>query len=325
MLGRQDKLMPITLVVDQLDGNRVFVDSGNVCTGGCLYCYAVDYNSTPLISRMEFTSADVAAKALKEKTSFSPGIYGTAISMGCYADPLHPSCISTTQEILPRMLAFGNPIQMASKCFAGSELLVHEIAAGQQYPGQFTLLVTVTSFSHASELEPGAPSPYERLQVLDTFQQAGINTALFIKPLLPGLSEFEIDTFVEAILKFQIQNCVIGLFYANPRILRKFARKGFPLTQKKNGQGNGHHFPNDVKRILTQKSSNEYRDEYYLRLKQWIDISIFKTSMCVVAKRLGIPDPMRTWMRYPDLCVNCQDCEGLLASLSPELQERYDG
>lgn len=318
--------MPITVTFDHIDKNRVFVDTGRVCTGACLYCYVPEFKSSALpASRKKFLSAELAVQAIQNETSFSPGVYGTAISMGCYADPLHSSCINRTQEILPSLLRLGNPIQMASKCFAGSAELAGQICAQQQYPGQFTLLVTITSFSHASEIEPGAPTPEERLQVLDVFQQAGINTAIFIKPILPGITEYDTDAFVEALLKFKVPNCVMGLFYANPRILNKFKKMGLPIQQIHADMLQTHHFPNDSQKVLIQSSDDELRDQFYETLRQCVDADVFKTSMCVVAHRLKIPDPMRTWRRYPDLCVNCQDCETLVADLPPELQEHYRG
>lgn len=314
--------MPITVTFDQVDKNRTFIDTSQICTGGCLYCYVEDFKTSSPAGRTEFTSAKLAAKALTNEASFVPGLHGTAISLGCYADPLHPNCIKITEEILPYIMAVGNPIQMASKCFAGGIELAHQIVAQQQYEGQFTLLVTITSFLHASRLEPGAPLPHERLNLLTAFQQAGINTALFIKPMLPGLTEYEVDAFAEAIRKFEIQNCVIGLFYANQRIWSRFISKKLPIKINDSGE---HHFPNDTRQILTQSSSNEMRDKFYSGLKEQVNIPIFKTSMCAVAHRLNIPDPMRTWRRYPDLCVHCQDCEKMVSALQPSLQERYNG
>jgi DNA repair photolyase len=187
-----------------------------------LYCYATDFESAPP-GRIEYKSAELASQALQDNAAFVPAIYGTAISMGCYADPLHPTCVSTTEEILAQVMVFGNPVQMASKCFSGSARMAPRIAAKQQYAGQFTLLVSLTSFSHAVEIEPGAPTPLERLGVLAEFQQAGINTALFIKPMIPGVTEYELDAFAEAIRKFEISNCVV--FLCNRRILDRFKGK----------------------------------------------------------------------------------------------------
>jgi DNA repair photolyase len=313
--------MSITITFDQIDRNRVFIDTNQICTGACLYCYVADFETSTLPGRKEFVSAEFATQALTNEASFVMGIHGTAISMGCYADPLHPNSIATTKKILPYILALENPIQMASKCFDGSIGLAHQLAAQQQYSGQFTLLVTITSFAYASELEPGTPAPYERLKVLADYQQAGINTALFIKPMLPGITEYEVDAFAEAIRKFEIPNCVIGLFYANQRILNKFKSKKLPIKIDNSGE---HYFPNDTHHVLNQTSSNKLRDEFYLNLKERVGIPVFKTSMCTVAHRLKIPDPMRTWRRYPDLCVNCQDCEKLVVALSSDLWERYD-
>ncbi len=152
-----------------------------------------------------------------------------------------------------------------------------------------------------------------------------INTAIFIKPILPGITEYDTDAFVEALLKFKVPNCVMGLFYANPRILNKFKKMGLPIQQIHADMLQTHHFPNDSQKVLIQSSDDELRDRFYETLRQCVDADVFKTSMCVVAHRLKIPDPMRTWRRYPDLCVNCQDCETLVADLPPELQEHYRG
>lgn len=319
--------MTITLIFDRLDKNRVFIDTQQHCSGGCLYCYAPDFEEKESLARTYFESGAETAQAVAGGPHFHTGIYGTAVSLGCYADPLHLTSYKSTLEVLPHLMALGNPIQMASKCFVGSAGMAHQIAAAQQYPGQFTLLVTITTFSHAAEFEPGAPTPQRRLEILDAFQQAGVNTALFIKPMLPGITEYEVEVFAAAMQKYSIPACVIGLFYANQRILDQFRRAGMPAQPQPVGAEGGHHFPNDAQQVLTQQSNDDLRDSFYQVLCQQTAstaIPIFKTSLCAVSHHLQIPDPMRTWRRYPDLCVGCQDCEKLVANLAPKIGERYN-
>jgi len=316
--------MSINVVFDHLDRNRVFIDSRRDCTGGCLYCYVSDYDLDSLPSVTKSSGAQVA-ELLESAPSFTPGRYGTAISLGCYADPLHPSCVRKTENVLTHVMPFGNPIQMASKCFTGGVAMARRIAAHQQYPGQLTLLVSITTFKRARRLEPNAPPPQHRLQVLRVFRQAKINTALFIKPILVGITDHEVETFEATIKEFQIDRCVVGIFYANSRIIANLERQGLWTDELRGSTQGKRHFPNDARQTLVQFGNGDLLDRFVERLRRCTNTLVFKTSMCVVAHSLGIPDPMRTWRRYPDLCVRCQDCEGLVTALPIDLQSRYGG
>jgi len=59
--------------------------------------------------------------------------------------------------------------------------------------------VTVTTLRLHRELEPRAPSPYDRLEALREAREAGLKTFLFLGPLIPGVVERELrDILAEA-------------------------------------------------------------------------------------------------------------------------------
>ncbi|MHC4691024.1 MAG: hypothetical protein ACYS5F_15565, partial [Planctomycetota bacterium] len=164
----------------------------------------------------------------------------------------------------------------------------------------------------------------KRIENLMVFKQAGLNTGLIIKPFLAGITNKDIKNFIKVINEYNLKWCVLGIFYANNNILDRFEKKQL-ITKEMDVRSIGkHHFPRDEKKVTFELGNGDSLDNFSMHLKKATGILVFKTSMCAVANRLNIPDPMRTWRRYPDLCIKCQDCEKLVSKLETHIQRRFD-
>lgn len=295
---------------------RVFIDSALGCPGGCRYCYLPDFGATATPVTYNFSGEDVA-QTLYANKQFVAGRHGTLISFGHMSDPFLAPVILKTLDYLEHVLSLGNPVQLASKCFGANKQTATAIAKWQQYDGQFMLNVSIPSLQHAAQLEPHTPPPAHRLRVMRDFIASDLATSLIIKPIIPGVTETEIDLFVEAIEMYQITHCIVGALYAGERILTSLNNvweNHIPLAGEVvdlQPTDDRLHFPNDTRQTLGSMTPLSIQQQIVDQLVARTQAMIFKTSSCALAQRLAIADPMLTWRRTPELCVQCQDCESL--------------
>ena len=323
---RPGRSMRVNVVFDQIDHNRIFIDIGEQCPGGCLYCYSGA--GTNMVARGDWLQPESVPSYIESRPSshFIPGIYGTAISIGCNTDPLAPRCRLTTISLLEKLLRYGNPIQLASKYYELDLSAYKRLEQAQSYPGQLTLNVTISTLTRAAELERNVPVPEERIRALAWMQSSTtLNPTLLVKPAIPGVTDQEKELLLGKLQEHRIKYCVVGMLYADVRITERLIAAGVGFVPEMLSRGSHpYHFPNQERPVLPHVTAQTDLDELAAFLSRSACTTVFKTSMCAVAHRLGIPDPMRNWKRYPGLCIKCQDCEGLVHSQVPqELRARY--
>ena len=174
------------------------------CEHGCVYCFArpghawlglspgLDFE-TRLVARPGI--ADVLERELRRK-SYRPA----PLAIGTYTDPYQP--IEATHGLMCEVLAvlrrFRHPVAIVTK---GSLIerdidILGEMAA----QGLCAVGVSVTTLDRAvaREMEPRVPTPARRLQVIDRLAAAGVPVRICASPLVPGLTDHELEAILEA-------------------------------------------------------------------------------------------------------------------------------
>lgn len=184
------------------------------CTMACIYCYTRgskyggDYKS---VVYAKTNAVPVLKRQLKN--SIRRDERGVII-LGFAADP-YPSIeqeLNLTREILGIIKRYKFPIHILTK----SKLIVRDmdilngIKSDAILPDELSNKLdngVIISFSLstldeklAKVIEPGAPSPIERLEIMKKFSAAGFTTGIVNMPILPFLSdsEHEIEEMVKA-------------------------------------------------------------------------------------------------------------------------------
>lgn len=174
------------------------------CEHGCIYCFArpshaflnlspgLDFE-TKLIARPGI--AEVLERELAAKT------YQVApIALGTNTDPYQP-CDRDHQlmrQILEVLAACDHPVAITTK---GSlierdlDLLGPMAAKGLVRVG---VSFTTLDAGLARQLEPRAPTPARRLQMVRRLSDAGIGVRLMLAPVIPGLTDPELEALLEA-------------------------------------------------------------------------------------------------------------------------------
>jgi len=171
------------------------------CEFGCIYCYAPDVLREP---RMWGQFVDIKrniptilAKELKKRTK---GVVGISTVTDAF-QPVERR-FEVTRRCLEQLLKFDFPISIQTK----SDLILKYLDLFQQF-SQIDIGITLTTMNEASRkvFEPRAASIQARLNVLKQLNAHGISTWLFIGPILPHITEQDIEALIQAAAHANVQ------------------------------------------------------------------------------------------------------------------------
>ncbi|KZY50702.1 PA0069 family radical SAM protein [Sulfitobacter sp. KE29] len=174
------------------------------CEHGCVYCFArpshaylglspgLDFE-TQLIARPE--APDVLARELRSKR------YQVApIAIGTNTDPYQPieKTHGIMRECLEVLAAFNHPVAIVTK----GSLIERDIDILGDMAGRglaaVGISVTTLDAKLSRLMEPRAPAPQRRLQVIRKLSEAGIPVRIMASPMIPALTDPELEAILTA-------------------------------------------------------------------------------------------------------------------------------
>ena len=174
------------------------------CEHGCIYCFArpthawlnlspgLDFE-TRLIARPGIGA--VLVRELRAKS------YRLApIAIGTNTDPYQPceAEYRVMREVLEVLAACRHPLSITTKgtlIERDLDLLAPMAAQGLVKVG---ISVTTLDRAIARGMEPRAPAPARRIETIRRLSQAGIPVGVMVAPVVPGLTDPEIDSILRA-------------------------------------------------------------------------------------------------------------------------------
>ena len=174
------------------------------CEHGCIYCYARPSHgylglSTGLDFETKLFAKPDAAKLLAQELRH-PGYKVSAMALGTNTDPYQPveREMKITRSVLETLAAFQNPFTIVTK----SALVVRDldIIAPMAAKRMAKVFISVTSLDRdfARRLEPRAATPTRRLAAISELAKAGVPTGVMVAPIIPGLTDWEIERILAA-------------------------------------------------------------------------------------------------------------------------------
>ncbi|WP_116598487.1 PA0069 family radical SAM protein [Primorskyibacter marinus] len=174
------------------------------CEHGCIYCFArpthaylglspgLDFE-TRLVARPE--APDVLAQELRAKR------YRVApIAIGTNTDPYQPieKAHGIMRACLEVLRAFRHPVAIVTKgalVERDMDILADMAADGLARVG---ISVTTLDAKLSRLMEPRVPAPKRRLATIRRLTQAGIPVRLMVSPIVPALTDPELESILEA-------------------------------------------------------------------------------------------------------------------------------
>ena len=161
------------------------------CAHGCLYCYAQDVTRFRMDTRWG-TCVEVKVnlpRLLKNELARGAlGVYG----IGTVTDAYQPAeeRYALTRACLQTFKDANANISILTK----STLVLRDLDILKGYEkAEVGVSIGIPDEQMAAILEPGAPSPQRRFQVLSELNAAGVRTYLMAAPILPGVSDSDSD------------------------------------------------------------------------------------------------------------------------------------
>ncbi|HEY3248220.1 MAG TPA: radical SAM protein [bacterium] len=165
------------------------------CAHACVYCFArkthwyLDQDGINNWSSRIFVK--VNAPEILRKELAKPSWTREEVHLGTATDPYQPAegAYRVTRCILEALRDFATPVSILTKStmVLRDKDVLAELARG---PGA-TVCFSITTVDPkvGREIEPDVPPPIRRLEVMRQLADAGIDTAVLLAPVLPGITD----------------------------------------------------------------------------------------------------------------------------------------
>ncbi|MBX5436962.1 MAG: radical SAM protein [Alicyclobacillaceae bacterium] len=176
------------------------------CTHGCSFCYARAFHTYMGLDAddtfqreiwVKVNAADVLDRQLERlarrhrwNLAALAADIGTIV-IGTATDPYQPVEAQTevTRECLKVLAAYRVPVSITTR----SPLILRDLDLLTQMPVRVHISVHTLDKAVWRALEPATPAPDKRLQAVRELTQAGVQTGVFLAPIIPGLTDRRSD------------------------------------------------------------------------------------------------------------------------------------
>lgn len=174
------------------------------CEHGCIYCFArpshAYLNMSPgLDFETKLIARPNAAKLLTKELS-NPRYVSDVLAVGTNTDPYQP--IEKEHRIMRDCLIvlrdFQHPVSITTKgVLVERDIdILSEMAA--KHLARVAVTITTLDAEVSRKMEPRVPNPKRALQTIKTLSDAGITVRVLMSPIVPGLTDHEIEKILKA-------------------------------------------------------------------------------------------------------------------------------
>jgi DNA repair photolyase len=270
-------------------GFEISVNPYRGCEHGCIYCYARPFHEyLGFSSGLDFETKIMvkldAPKLLREELS-SPGWQPKVIAMSGVTDPYQPveRRLKLTRRCLEVLAEFRNPAAIVTK----NQLVTRDIdflgeLARHRAAAVFISLTTLDA-ELRKVMEPRTSPPAARLAAVAALSQAGIPAGVLIAPVIPGLTDHEIPSLIEAAVKAGAQFAcysTLRLPHAVAPLFEHWLATHFPERKDK-----------VLNRLRAMRGGKLYDSEFGRRMRgEGIFAEQISRMFHVARRRVGMPE-----------------------------------
>ncbi|WP_073008817.1 PA0069 family radical SAM protein [Roseibium suaedae] len=173
------------------------------CEHGCIYCFARPSHAFMGMSPgLDFETrlfAKPNAAELLEREVSRPGYTVRPIAIGTNTDPYQPieRRYKIMREVLEVLDRCSHPVAIVTK----SALVVRDAdilsRMAERNLAKVALSITTLDRKLCRAMEPRASTPQKRLDAVKALSEAGIPTSVMIAPVIPALTDSELESILE--------------------------------------------------------------------------------------------------------------------------------
>ena len=174
------------------------------CEHGCIYCYArATHSYLGLSPGLDFETRLIArpdaARVLVRELA-RPAYKVAPLCLGSNTDPWQPieATHRITRSVLEVLRDWRHPVTITTRgALIERDLDILSDMAAQNLV-EVGISLTTLDAGLARAMEPRAPTPARRLAMIRALADAGIPTRLMMAPIIPGLTDHEIEPIMAA-------------------------------------------------------------------------------------------------------------------------------
>lgn len=174
------------------------------CEHGCIYCYARPTHAFLNLSPgLDFETRLIARPGIAsvlEGELRKPSYSARPLAIGTNTDPYQPveRDIGIMRQVLGVLAAFRHPVWITTRGTTVERDI--DLIAPMAAEGLAAVSVSVTTLDDdlARKMEPRAPAPRRRLQMIERLARAGIPVRIQVSPLIPALTDHELEAVMQA-------------------------------------------------------------------------------------------------------------------------------
>ncbi|MCI2398204.1 PA0069 family radical SAM protein [Aliiroseovarius subalbicans] len=174
------------------------------CEHGCIYCFARPSHaylglSPGLDFETRLIARPTAPDRLREELS-RPRYQVAPLAIGTNTDPYQP--IERTHRVMRGVLQvlseFHHPVGVVTKGTLIERDL--DLLGAMAQAGLAKVGVSITTLDPvvSRAMEPRVPSPVRRLKMIERLARAGVSVRVMVAPVVPGLTDHEVEAIVAA-------------------------------------------------------------------------------------------------------------------------------
>ncbi|RLG77745.1 MAG: radical SAM protein [Thermoprotei archaeon] len=193
------------------------IHTGIGCSYGCVYCYVPDMGF-PMKPRPYPLSPLELVYALSINPYVVPS--RTLAAYGSVTEPFMEVTKSLASQYIVEVYRWLRlPSQVSTKACVDSDV-VKILRNGDP---KLNILISVITLSMAKLLEPRAPDPLERIKCA---ARSGFPVTLFVRPVIPRITEKEISRILDVALSNGVRTVVFGALRITPGIIKRLESIG---------------------------------------------------------------------------------------------------
>ena len=198
----------------------ITIHTGIGCPLGCAYCYIYDMGFPGRVTPYPLSPLQMAF-AIASNPHVAVGEWGSLVAVGSVTEPFLPETRDLALSYMEAIAKWlGNPIQVATKM--SPPLKLADIQKG------LDVLISITDLS--GRLEPRAPPPLERLRAGAELIRRGAHATLFVRPIVPGVTDREIERLLITARELGYRRVVFGTLRVTTGIVRRLRAFGVDVT-----------------------------------------------------------------------------------------------
>ncbi len=235
------------------------------CEHGCVYCYARPYHeylgfSAGLDFETRILVKEDAPQLLRQELR-SPKWEPQTIAISGVTDAYQPAerRLGITRACLKVLVEFGNPAAVVTKnhLVTRDADLLSVLAAKDA--ASVNLSITTLDARLQRTMEPRASTPSARLAAVRELSEQGIPVRVMVGPVIPGLTEHEIPSILEASSEagaVAASYILLRLPYGVKNLFESWLQRCYPDRRKR-----------VLNRIRETRGGNLYSSEFHERMK----------------------------------------------------------